>query len=99
MFDNIKYGVYYIKEVKAPTGYKLSDQIVKIEINDKGVFADGVSLEEKDDIYSFEYYNSLLPKIQTGNETNYLLLGSIAVISLIGVIGGIILLRKKHNEK
>jgi uncharacterized surface anchored protein len=99
LFDNLKYGVYYIKEVKAPTGYKLSDQIVKIEINDKGVFADGVSLEEKDDIYSFEYYNSLLPKIQTGNETNYFLLGSVAVISLIGAIGGIILLRKKHNEK
>ena len=79
-------------------GYKLSDQVVKIEINDKGVYADGVSLEEKDNVYSFEYYNSLLPLIQTGNETNYVLLGSIAVISLIGIITGIITLKKKHTE-
>ena len=99
LFDELRYGTYYIKEIKAPLGYKLSDQVVKVEINDKGVFADGVSLEEKDGIYSFEYYNSLLPKIQTGNETNYLLLGSLAVISLIGIVGGIVLLRKKHNEK
>ena len=99
LFDELRYGTYYIKEIKAPLGYKLSDQVVKVEINDKGVFADGVSLEEKDGIYSFEYYNSLLPKIQTGNETNYVLLGSLAVISLIGIAGGIMLLRKKHNEK
>ena len=99
LFDNLRYGTYYIKEIKAPQGYKLSDQVVKIEINDKGVFADGVSLEEKDNVYSFEYYNSLLPLIQTGNETNYVLLGSIAVISLIGIITGIITLKKKHTEK
>ena len=99
LFDELRYGTYYIKEIKAPLGYKLSDQVVKVEINDKGVFADGVSLEEKDGVYSFEYYNSLLPKIQTGNETNYILLGSLAVISLIGIIGGIIVLRKKHNER
>ena len=99
LFDNLRYGTYYIKELKAPLGYKLSDQVVKIEINDKGVFADGISLEETDGVYSFEYYNSLLPLIQTGNETNYILLGSLAVISLIGIVGGIILLKKKHNEK
>ena len=99
LFDDLRYGTYFIKEIKAPTGYKLSEQVVKIEINDQGVFADGVSLEEKDGVYSFEYFNSLLPKIQTGNETNYILLGSLAVISLIGIVGGIMLLRKKHNEK
>ena len=99
LFDNLRYGTYYIKELKAPLGYKLSDQVVKIEINDKGVFADGVSLEESEGIYSFKYYNSLLPLIQTGNETNYILLGSLAIISLIGIVGGIILLKKKHNKK
>lgn len=99
LFENLRYGTYFIKELKAPMGYKLSDQVVKIEINDKGVFADGVSLEEKDNVYSFEYYNSLLPLIQTGNETNYVLLGSIAVISLIGIITGIIALKKKYTEK
>ena len=98
LFDELRYGTYYIKEIKAPLGYKLSDQVVKIEINDKGVFADGVSLEEKDNVYSFEYYNSLLPKIQTGNETNYILLASLAAISLIGIITGVVILKKKHNK-
>lgn len=98
LFDNLRFGTYYIKEIQAPTGYKLSNQVVKIEINDKGVFADGKSLEEKDSVYSFVFYNSL-QAIQTGNETNYILLGSLATISLIGIVGGIMLLRKKHNEK
>ena len=98
LFDELRYGTYYIKEIKAPLGYKLSDQVVKIEINDKGVFADGVSLEEKDNVYSFEYYNSLLPKIQTGNETNYILLASLAAISIIGIITGVVILKKKHNK-
>ena len=98
LFDGLRFGTYYIKEIKAPLGYKLSDQIVKVEINDKGVFADGVSLEEKDSVYSFVYYNSLLPAIQTGNETNYILLASLAAISLIGIVTGIIVLKKKRNN-
>lgn len=98
LFDGLRFGTYYIKEIKAPLGYKLSDQIVKVEINDKGVFADGVSLEEKDSVYSFVYYNSLLPAIQTGNETNYILLASLSAISLIGIVTGIVILKKKRNN-
>ena len=98
LFEDLRYGTFYIKELKAPLGYKLSEQIVKIEINDKGVFADSVSLEEKEGIYSFEYYNSLLPVIQTGNETNYGLLLLVAAIAGIGIIGGTILLKRKKNN-
>lgn len=86
------------KKYGAPLGYKLSDQVVKIEINDEGVFADGVSLEENNGVYSFVYYNSLLPVVQTGNETNYALLFGIAAIATVGLIGGIILLKKKKNN-
>lgn len=95
LFEDLRYGTFYIKELKAPLGYKLSDQVVKIEINDEGVFADGVSLEETEGIYSFVYYNSLLPAVQTGNETNYALLFGIAAIATVGLIGGIILLKKR----
>ena len=98
LFEDLRYGTFYIKELKAPLGYKLSDQVVKIEINDEGVFADGVSLEETEGIYSFVYYNSLLPAIQTGNETNYALLLGIAAIATAGIIGGTILLKKKKNN-
>ena len=98
LFEGLRFGTYYIKEIKAPLGYKLSDQVVKIEINDEGVFADGVSLEENNGVYSFEYYNSLLPIIQTGNEMNYALLLVIGAIAITGIIGGIILQKKKKNK-
>lgn len=98
LFENLRYGTFYIKELKAPLGYKLSDQVVKIEINDEGVFADGVSLEETEGIYSFVYYNSLLPAVQTGNETNYALLLGIATIAAVSIIGGTILLKHKKNN-
>lgn len=99
LFEGLRYGTYYIKEIKAPLGYKLSEQVVKIEINEKGVLADGKALEEKDNVYGFVYYNSLLPSIQTGNESNYILLGSLALISLLGIVGGITILRKKYKEE
>ena len=98
LFEGLRFGTYYIKEIKAPLGYKLSDQVVKIEINHEGVFADGVSLEENNGVYSFEYYNSLLPIIQTGNEMNYALLLVIGAIAITGIIGGIILQKKKKNK-
>ena len=99
LFEDLRFGTYYIKEIQAPQGYKLSKQVVKIEINDKGVFADNTSLEEKDNVYSFEYYNSLVPSIQTGNETNYILLGGLAALSLVGIIVGIIALKRRNNRK
>lgn len=99
LFDDLRFGTYFVREIQAPTGYKLSDQVVKIEINKNGVYADGKSLEEQENVYSFVYYNSLFPVIQTGNETNYFLLRSLVVISLAGIIVGIVILRKKHNEK
>lgn len=98
LFEGLRYGTYYIKEIKAPLGYKLSEQVVKIEINEKGVLADGKALEEKDNVYGFVYYNSLLPSIQTGNESNYILLGSLALISLLGIVGGITILRKNTKK-
>ncbi|MBO6233202.1 MAG: hypothetical protein J6N78_04000 [Clostridia bacterium] len=98
LFDELRYGTYYIKEIKAPLGYKLSDQVVEIVINDEGVFADGVSLEESDSVYSFVYYNSLLPSIQTGNEADYNIIINLMVLSLAGIGVGIVLLKSKKKE-
>lgn len=97
-FEDLRYGTYYIKETEAPKGYQLSDKIVKIEISDKGTFADGELLEDKDSICTFTYYNKLVPKVQTGNEMNYaILIGSI-IISLLEVIAGIIVLKRKKQK-
>lgn len=85
LFEKLKYGTYYLKETKAPTGYSLSDKIVEIIINENGVTADGVSLEETDGIYSFEYYDELLPVVDTGdvnanNTQKLILMGSLFII-------------------
>lgn len=86
VFKDLKYGIYYIKEIQAPEGYLLSDKIVKIEINNKGIFADGELLKEDNSVCQFVYYNTQIPKIQTGNERNYQLLLSSLLISLSGLI-------------
>ena len=57
LFDEIRYGTWYIKELKAPNNYILSDKVVKLEINDEGVFADGKELSKTDEVYSFEFEN------------------------------------------
>lgn len=98
LFSDLRYGTYYIKETKAPTGYKLSDQIVKIEINDTGVYADGVLLEENSNTYSFEYYNSLLPVIQTGDRNILPILLAIGSLVGISVILVKIIRDKKRNN-
>lgn len=86
IFDDLKYGTYYIKEIQAPDGYLLSDKIIKIEINDKGVFADGELLEEDNSVCTFTYFNQQIPKIQTGNERSYPLLLSSLLISVLGLV-------------
>ena len=37
-FEDLRYGTFFVKELKAPNGYELSDRVAKVEINDKGVF-------------------------------------------------------------
>lgn len=97
-FENLRYGVYYIKENEAPRGYQLSDKIVKIEINDKGTFADEELLEDKDSICEFIYYNQPIPRIQTGDETNYILLVISILISLVVITTAIIILKKNKQK-
>ena len=57
-FDDLRYGTYFIKEIDAPKGYILSDRVVKLDINDTGVYADETLLEEQNSIYSFEFENT-----------------------------------------
>lgn len=45
---NLTNGTYYIKETKAPSGYLASDDLIKVVVNDEGVFPDAGT--EDDDI-------------------------------------------------
>lgn len=48
----MRYGTYYVKEIIAPEGYQKSDKIVKIEINDEGIFVDGNKIEkDENEVY------------------------------------------------
>ena len=40
LFDDLIYGTYFIKETKAPAGYQLSDEVVKVTIDDEWVNGD-----------------------------------------------------------
>ena len=84
LFENLKYGTYFIKELNAPIGYELSNKKVKIEIEEEGAYIDGELLEGKSDVYSFKYYNIPLQEVQTGDETNIGLL--IILVVTYGVI-------------
>ncbi len=97
-FDNIRFGVFLIKEISCPKGYTLSDEVAVVEISDDGVFINGTKIDKENGFYSFEYYNKPIPTIQTGNETNYKMLGILAIISLIGIIGSMIILKRKNKK-
>ena len=97
LFEGLRYGKYYIKEISAPKLYELSNEVVELEINDKGVFINGNQIKIQDDVYRFEYANKLIPKIQTGTEVNNILLFSLMAISIVGIVAGIIIMKRKFN--
>jgi len=89
------FSTIYLKETKSPNGYLLSEKVVKIEINDNGVFADEELLEEDSSICTISYSNEKEPVIKTGTDINYDLVLCIAIISLICVAIGVITLKKQ----
>ena len=95
LFEELRYGVYYIKETKAPKGYELSTRIVKVEINDKGIFVDDNKVEEKDNTIEFSFENTKIEVPKTGDESNIKLIGGIVLLSLLGIAYIII---RNHNK-
>lgn len=97
LFENLRYGTYFIKELKSPEGYSLSKNVVKLEINDKGVYADGKLLKENNGIYNFTFFNTRLPEVQTSDETNLGLLIILAIASCL-IFGFIVVKMIKKNK-
>lgn len=85
----VDYGVTYIKETKAPQGYILSPEVVKIEVNDEGIFVNDKKAESDDELlYSIVYQNSLLPfnNVHTGVNTNLGLYVGLACVAGVSII-------------
>ena len=105
-FENLKYGTYYIKEIEEPNGYLISNEIVKLEINNKGIFVNGKIVEEVKGICNIEFLNNKIPVIQsnpiiqTSDESNliiwiYLLFFSFGVICIMFFSA----IKYKNNQK
>ena len=99
VFDQLRYGKYYIKEIKAPVGYELSNKIVSIEINDNGVFADGNLIEENDSIYSIDFENDIIEVPNTGDNRHTEIFALIGGLSAISLVGAFIYDYKKKSRK
>lgn len=97
-FEDLRYGTYFIKETKSPKGYMLSDKVLKLEINDQGVFLDGQKIEGENDIYTFDFYNIPVDTPKTGDNSNFILWASLLGLSAITLAGlGIREIKKRQN--
>lgn len=90
-------GTWYIKETRAPEGYKLSDEVVKVEVKDNTMYVNDKEVNTGDDyLYSIVYQNVMLPstQIKTGTHTNTWLFVGIACISGLAIVA-LVLKRKR----
>lgn len=92
LFDGLKYGeTVYIKETKAPAGYQLSDEVVKVVIDDNWINGD-------DKTRTIIYPDKPLPGgvINTGNASQIMLFAGVFVIAGAAFV---IVSRKRRNTK
>ena len=102
LFENLRYGIYYIKEIAAPKGYVLSDKVIKIEMNDKGTFIDNEKVESEDSTYTFEFENVPVDTPKTGDNSNlklYVGLLGLSILALASVGVHEYKKRKSVNKK
>lgn len=93
-FKDLRYGTYYIKETKAPTGYLLSNEVKKVVIDD--------NLENVGKTYSFIYQDTPMPTtgVKTGDGTDIQKFTALTGISgIVLLICVILIIRKKKNAK
>lgn len=93
-FKDLRYGTYYIKETKAPTGYLLSNEVKKVVIDD--------NLENVGKTYSFIYQDTPMPTtgVKTGDGTDIQKFTALTGISgIVLLICVILIIRKKKNAQ
>lgn len=87
-FHQLRYGTYYIKEIQAPQGYQLSDEVVKVIIDE--------NLEGVGKTYSLDFVNVAIPEkaVVTSDQT------SLELYCLLGVLSyGIFESMRRYKKK
>lgn len=97
-FKDLRYGTYFIKEIKAPIGFIKSDKVIKLEIDDKGVFVDNALVEKNDNIYSFKFENTPIETPNTGDGSHLKLISGIMLLSILGITVLVLRLYKKNKQ-
>lgn len=69
VFKKLKNGIYYLKEISAPSGYKLNEKLVKVVVNDNGVYADA-GMQGDGVLVSRGGYGMLLKSMEQFAENN-----------------------------
>jgi len=87
IFEDLRYGTFFVKEIKAPNGYVISDKVIKIEINDKGVFIDDVKVEGENSLYTFEFENAPIDTPKTGDDSKTTIYAGVLGLSLLTLVG------------
>lgn len=85
LFEDLRYGTYYIKEIAAPKGYVLSDKVIKVEMNDKGTFIDNEKVESEDSTYTLEFENVPVDTPKTGDNSNLKLYAGLLGLSILAL--------------
>ncbi|MCD7839009.1 MAG: Cys-Gln thioester bond-forming surface protein [Erysipelotrichaceae bacterium] len=87
-FDDLEYGTYYIRETQAPKGYQLSDEVIKVVVDD--------NLENVGNVYSLDYNNAPTPTVtvSTGDNTP---IEALWWTTFVVSISGVYLARKKKK--
>lgn len=86
LFEKLRFGTYYIKEIESPKDYKLSNKIIKVKINEKGIFVDEEYLEEDNNTIEFNFENQKVEVPETGDESKIQLMISIIFLSILGIV-------------
>ena len=77
----------------------MSNRVVKVEINDKGIFVEDKQIEEKEDTIEFTFENKKIEVPKTGDDSNIKLFAGIGFLSLLGITYIIIHNHNKNKEK
>ena len=99
LFDKLAAGTtIYIKETKAPKGYLLSDEVVKVEVKDDGLYVNDEKVTDTGYLHSIVYKNTLNPvkkggSAPTGARSGLMLFTALGTAAAAGIV--VLMKRKK----